>query len=236
MSSSFETITMHAYQGNLDDVKRIVGQRPESIDYRCMGGDTALLLALRYRHLDIACFLVENGADVTRMNDKKENVFDTIFKHQNIMDMTLDMNLDMNLDMTLDTFDRCILQTTNFLLLHFLQQGIIPTPNQLFEIKFYAQMYNCSQLLSYFDHKERADTLLRFFKFNHTGSITTTYPDYPHHSRYPDYTKNDSEAVLHNTVFFIHHFMPYDLILELSKFLNLHSYLDSSLTLPIYEY
>ena len=129
---------------------------------------------------------------------------------------------------------------TNFLLLHFLEQGVTPTPFQIFEITFYAQKYNCSELLSYFDHKERADTLLRFLKFNHTGSPTTTYPvdrDYPHHPHHPGYTKNDSEAVLHDilhdilhdTVFFIHHFMPYDLIIELSTYLNPHSYFNSSL-------
>jgi hypothetical protein len=255
---------MHAYQGNLDGVKRIIRQRPETIDYKCMGGDTALLLALRYGHLNIACFLVENGADVKKRNDKKENVMDMIFKHQNITyldmnpDMNLDMNPDMNLDMNLDmnqdmnqdmnldmnpdmNLDALkqhrILQKTNCLLLEFLQQGIIPTPHQLFEITFYAQKYNCSELLSYFDHKERADSLFRFFKFNHTKNNTnnntgiTTYP------QYPLCTKNESEAVLHDTVFFIHHFMPYDLIIELSTYLitpinphlNPYSYFDSSL-------
>jgi len=240
MSLSFETITMHAYQGNLDGVKRIIRQRPETIDYKCMGGDTALLLALRYGHLNIACFLVENGADVKKRNDKKENVMDMIFKHQNItyLDMNPDMNLDMNQDMNLDALKQHrILQKTNCLLLEFLQQGIIPTPHQLFEITFYAQKYNCSELLSYFDHKERADSLFRFFKFNHTKNNTnnntgiTTYP------QYPLCTKNESEAVLHDTVFFIHHFMPYDLIIELSTYLitpinphlNPYSYFDSSL-------
>jgi hypothetical protein len=248
MSLSFETITMHAYQGNVDGVKRMIRQRPKTIDYKCMGGDTALLLALRYGHLDIACFLVENGANVTKRNDKKENVMDMIFKYQNItyLDMNQDMNLDMNLDMNQDMNQDMnldinlnalkqhrILQKTNFLLLNFLQQGINPTPHQLFEITFYAQKYNCSELLSYFDHKERADSLLRFFKFNHTKNITdntgiTTYP------QYPLCTKNESEAVLHDTVFFIHHFMPYDLIIELSTYLitpiNPYSYFDSSLS------
>jgi len=66
-SDALETTELHkaAYEGNLEEVQRIVASGKVNINARDKHGNSALALAIHFKRLPVVKFLLENGADPT---------------------------------------------------------------------------------------------------------------------------------------------------------------------------